>query len=91
MVYEVAAFQALRDQLRCKEIWVIGADRWRNPDEDLSADLASAAENYRELRKPLDPAVFVEELREKTRTELAALNEQLPRLGRVNIAERAPR
>jgi hypothetical protein len=27
MVYEVATFQALRDQLRCKEIWVVGADR----------------------------------------------------------------
>jgi len=32
-------------------------------------------ENYRELRKPLDPAVFVEELREQMRTELAALDE----------------
>jgi len=89
MVYEVATFQALRDQLRCKEIWVVGADRWRNPDEDLPADFAARrAENYRELRKPLDPAVFVEELREQMRTELAALNEQLPRLGWVDIAER---
>ena len=25
MVYEVATFQALREQLRCKEIWVVGA------------------------------------------------------------------
>ncbi|MGW4471845.1 hypothetical protein ACWENQ_19430 [Nonomuraea sp. NPDC004354] len=38
MVYEVATFQTLREQLRCKEIWVVGADRWRNPDEDLPAD-----------------------------------------------------
>jgi len=35
MVYEVVTFQALREQLRCKEIWVVGADSWRNPDEDL--------------------------------------------------------
>ncbi|GJF34882.1 hypothetical protein KNE206_75820 [Kitasatospora sp. NE20-6] len=35
MVYEVVAFQALRDQLKCKEIWVAGADKWRDPDEDL--------------------------------------------------------
>jgi len=75
--------------LRCKEIWVVGADRWRNPDEDLPADFAERrAENYRELRKPLDPAVFVEELREQMRPELAALNEQLPRLGWVDITER---
>ncbi|MDJ0467057.1 hypothetical protein [Streptomyces sp. H27-C3] len=24
MIYEVVAFQALRDQLKCKEIWVVG-------------------------------------------------------------------
>ncbi|MGW3124197.1 hypothetical protein ACWDBW_45045 [Streptomyces sp. NPDC001107] len=35
MVYEVVAFQALRDQLKCKEIWVVDADKWRNPDQDL--------------------------------------------------------
>jgi hypothetical protein len=35
MVYEAVAFQALRDQLKCKEIRVVGADKWRNPDEDL--------------------------------------------------------
>ena len=66
MVYEVVTFQALRDQLRCKEIWVVGADRWRNPDEDLPADFeARRAEHYRELRKPLDPAAFIDELREE--------------------------
>jgi len=37
-IYEIGTFQALRDQLRCKEIWVLGADRWRNPDEDLPQD-----------------------------------------------------
>ncbi|GAA2815340.1 hypothetical protein GCM10010441_44950 [Kitasatospora paracochleata] len=59
MVYEVVAFQALRDQLKCKEIWVVGADKWRDPDEDLPQDFAERREeNYRELRKPLDAAVF---------------------------------
>ena len=38
MVYEIGTFQALREHLRCKEIWIIGADKWRNPDEDLPAD-----------------------------------------------------
>jgi hypothetical protein len=37
MAYEVVTFQALREHLRCKEIWVAGGDRWRNPDEDLPA------------------------------------------------------
>jgi hypothetical protein len=38
MVYEICTFQALRDQLRCKEIWVVGADEWRNPAQDLPID-----------------------------------------------------
>ena len=55
-VYECGVFQTLRDKLRCKEIWVVGADKWRNPDEDLPADFEDRrAENYAKLRKPLDP------------------------------------
>jgi hypothetical protein len=36
--YEICVLQALRDRLRCKEIWVPGAARYRNPDDDLPAD-----------------------------------------------------
>ncbi|MBV8613958.1 MAG: Tn3 family transposase, partial [Acetobacteraceae bacterium] len=31
ITYEICALEALRDQLRCKEVWVAGADRYRNP------------------------------------------------------------
>jgi len=89
MVYEVATFQALRDALRCKEIWVVGADRWRDPDQDLPADYAQhRVEHYRTLGKPLDPAEFVDGLREQMRGELNALNDALPELGWLSIAER---
>jgi hypothetical protein len=82
LVYEVVAFQALRDQLKCKEIWVVGADKWRNPDEDLPQDFAGRREeNYRELRKPLDPQVFVDELRKQMTTELGLLNDRMPKMG----------
>ncbi len=43
MVYEVATFQALRDALRCKEVWVLGADRWRDPDQTSRPTTRSAA------------------------------------------------
>jgi hypothetical protein len=33
--YEISVLQALRERLCCKEIWVLGANRYRNPDEDL--------------------------------------------------------
>ncbi|MBO8195366.1 Tn3 family transposase [Streptomyces oryzae] len=60
MVYDVVAFQALRDQLKCKEIWVVGADKWRSPDEDLPQDFAERREeNHRELRNPLDAVTSV--------------------------------
>jgi hypothetical protein len=89
MAYEVAAFQALCDQLKCKEIWVLGARKWRNPDEDLPTDFNDRrAEHYAQLRQPLDPTTFINTLREEMRAELAALNDGLPRLGWVDIAER---
>ena len=31
--------QTLRERLRCKEIWVEGANRYRNPDADVPQDL----------------------------------------------------
>lgn len=81
MVYEVVTFQALREQLRCKEIWVVGADSWRNPDEDLPADFEERrSENYRELRKPLDPTVFIDDLREEMTAALGELNAGIPTL-----------
>jgi hypothetical protein len=80
-VYEACVFQALRERLRCKEIWVIGAHEWRNPDEDLPADFENhRAEHYDKLRKPLDPTVFTAGLREEMSSELAALNDALPGL-----------
>jgi hypothetical protein len=90
MVYEVVTFQALREQLRCKEIWVVGADSWRNPDEDLPADFEDRrAENYRELRKPLDPRAFVDGLRDEMTAALGKLDAAIPDLDWLDISDRA--
>jgi hypothetical protein len=87
--YEVCTFQALRERLRCKEIWVVGADRWRNPDEDLPRDFESRRlEHYSALRKPLDPTAFIDQLQAELRTELAALNDQVDQLGWVEFRDR---
>ncbi|MFD4975316.1 Tn3 family transposase [Streptomyces sp. NPDC058424] len=89
MVFEVATFQALREQLRCKEIWVTGAGRWRDPDEDLPRDFeARRTEHYGELRKPLNPREFVAQLREEMTAELVALDEEIGGLDWVDITER---
>ena len=41
ITYEICALEALRDKLRCKEVWVVGANRYRNPDDDVPADFES--------------------------------------------------
>ena len=38
ITYEICALEALRDKLRCKEVWGVGANRYRNPDDDVPAD-----------------------------------------------------
>ena len=89
-VYECGVFQALRDKLRCKEIWVLGAEKWRNPDDDLPKDFeANRVENYGKLRKPLDPKRFTAELAEEMDAELSALNDALGKgLAWLKISDR---
>lgn len=89
MVYEICTFQALRDQLRCKEIWVEGADKWRNPAQDLPIDFEERRiEHYTALRKPLDPTEFIDGLRQDMRSELEALHTALPDCPWLEIKER---
>ncbi|MET8006580.1 Tn3 family transposase [Nonomuraea glycinis] len=88
-VYECGVFQTLRDKLRCKEIWVHGALKRRNPDDDLPQDYEERrAENYAKLRKPLDARRFTGELIEEMDAELSALHDALPDLPWLRIAER---
>ena len=86
--YEICVFQALRERLRCKEIWVVGADRWRDPDEDLPRDFEQRPEHYAALRKPLNPSAFIDQLRTEMRAELSSLDEQLPGLDWAEIRNR---
>ena len=59
--------KALREALRRREIWVAGANRWRNPDDDLPTDfeenrdvhyaaIRGAARRRGVCRRPQDPA-----------------------------------
>jgi hypothetical protein len=88
-VYELCVFTALRERLRCKEIWVEGADKWRNPDADLPADFETRRlEHYRALAKPLDPAEFIEPLQAQMREELLALQQALPSCDWLRITDK---
>jgi hypothetical protein len=77
--YEVCALQVLRERLRVKEIWVEGADRYRDPDADLPADFETKrSEYYRALEQPLAVESFIEQLQQAMRAQLSALDAKLP-------------
>ncbi|MGA7981297.1 MAG: DUF4158 domain-containing protein, partial [Chromatiaceae bacterium] len=86
--YEICVLQALRERLRCKEIWVDGAGRFRNPDEDLPADFeAERASFYEALEQPPDPEVFIENLRQQMRGALGMFNTGLSRNPKVRLRD----
>ena len=87
--YEICALQALREQLRCKEVWVEGADRYRDPDQDLPADFdARRAEHYAALKLPLDAQTFIGRVRPEMTDALTTLDSGLATNRHVRILKR---
>jgi hypothetical protein len=90
VTYEICVLEALREQLRCKEILVVGAGRYRNPDEDVPADFdAQRVAYYAVLRLPRDAAVFVDRLRAEMQDAFHTLSDNLPLNRSVNISSKA--
>lgn len=90
ITYEICALEALRDQLRCKEVWVAGADRYRNPDEDVPADFAARRdEHYAALDLPRDAGTFIAGLQEEMRAALDRFDRGLPRNPDVRVTGKA--
>jgi TnpA family transposase len=88
--YEVCILQTLGEKLRCKEIWVEGADRYRNPAEDVPADFSDKRQMYYEaLNLPLSGSEFVKDLKEQMRQALQNLNDTLPDNEAVTILPKA--
>jgi TnpA family transposase len=64
--FELCVLQKLEGAIKCKEVWVEGSYRYRNPDEDMPTDWADMREeHYRKLRLPLDADVFVDPLKKE--------------------------
>ena len=91
ITYEIAALNALRDQLRCKEIHVAGADRYRDPDDDVPKDFEGEQREsyYAALQLPLDADAFIDQLRDEMRDALHTLNEGMPTNSAVTISSKA--
>ena len=90
--YELCVLQTLRDKLRSKEIWVEGADRYRNPDEDLPDDFAAQREAYyAALHVPLSADTFIATLQEQMTSALTTLDRGLPTNDAVKLTTRGNR
>ena len=78
--YELCVLIALRDALRRREVYVQGAGRWKDPDEDLPGDFEDNRDvHYAELGKPLDAAEFIDGLRKRLDDGLTRLDTALAR------------
>jgi len=74
--FELCVLGALRDALRRREIWVVGAKVWRNPEADLPVDFHLHREvHYAAIAQPSDSREFVSSLRTRVDTALAAFAE----------------
>ena len=77
--YEISVLQALRERLSCKEIWVVGANRYRNPDEDLPTDFEFRRQvYYQALKLPENVEAFISGLQQQMREGLETLDRGMP-------------
>ncbi len=87
--YELCVLQSLREQIRCREVWVVGAERFRNPDDDLPTDFSERrALCYERLGLPLAADAFVEKLRSEMTTALERLDRDMPKNPHVRVDAR---
>jgi hypothetical protein len=86
--YELCVLQALREKLRCREVWVDGAGRYRNPDADLPADFEVARPTYyAALQLPSDADAFIATTQQVLANELTTFNHTLPTNPHVRLLD----
>lgn len=84
--YRVLLLRNLHKRTKTKEAWVPGANKFRNPDEDLPADFEERrAEYYADLEMPLDPVQLIQGLQAEMVGALTELNETIKTNDQVKI------
>jgi len=85
--YELCAVLSLRERLRSREIWVTGAERFKNPDDDIPDDFETERESYyQELGLTEDAQAFTNGIKAELEDQLLAFNDELPKNDKVNVA-----
>jgi TnpA family transposase len=89
VAYEIGVLRSLREKLRCKEIWVAGAKRYRNPDQDLPQDFELKREEYyQDLQQPLEVEPFIAQIQRDMTQALGQLHRGLPSNPKVAILDK---
>ncbi|MBA3823439.1 MAG: Tn3 family transposase [Ktedonobacterales bacterium] len=87
--FELSVLQSLRDRVRTKEIWVVGAKKFRNPEQDLPQDFEGKRTHYYEaIQQPLDGQAFVDAIQTRLETALSALDASMPKNTTVKILKK---
>jgi hypothetical protein len=77
--YELCVLDALREQLRCRELWVVAAGKDGNPEDDLPKDFEEKrAEYYSKLSLSQDVEHFIRTLQSEMHEALTTFNRALP-------------
>ena len=88
--YELCVLQSLRDKLGCREIWVAGANRYRNPDEDVPVDFDEKRDIYYEaLVLPTKADDFITAIQTQLREALRMSNDSVPHDPDVEILSKS--
>ena len=89
VAYEICVLKALRERLRCREIWVVGSRRYRDPEKDLPQDFETRREAYYgNLGVTTDAKAFTAALKTEMAKELAALDQGMPTNTGVKILQK---
>ena len=84
--YRILFLRSLHKRTKTKEAWVPGANKFRNPDDDLPADFEEKrAQYYADLEISTDPEDFVNGLQAEMVAALTELNVTIKTNERVKI------
>ena len=79
--YELCVLDALQEKLRSRELWIVGANKYRNPDDDLPKDFEDKrTEYYEALGHPEKAEAFINTLRQEMIDALTSFDQALPTL-----------
>jgi len=89
ITYEIAVLETLRERLRCKEIWVVGANRYGNPDDDLPTDFEANREAYYQaLKLPMDAERFIADIQTEMDDALTTFDAGLKKNRFVRLSDK---